>query len=377
MSKFFCPLPWIHQFVQADGIKMCCSSSTKLDVSPIDFFKSTYLADIKNNISQGKIPQECYQGCLKLEEQGYTSTRSLALKDWDYSIDTVPDKILYLDLRHSNLCNFSCRSCEPSFSSEIAREIQKNLKLSKYHTPTNIHLENHKSQQDIKLLLSTVKRINFTGGEPLLIKENIAVLEELIRLDNTDCELLITTNASVINNKIVELVKHFDRVHWTISLDAVSHVAEYVRNGTIWSTLVNNIKQILSTRQSVGFNTVLSAYSILDINNLLTFFKSLKIEYADQPLEIWFSICKNPFFLNPTVLNDALKQTAIEQLQQAIDTLSTIDNNPERSIQTLKSLQNNLNECIMNTSYDTFVNYTLELDQIRNQNFEETFGVKL
>jgi organic radical activating enzyme len=223
-----------------------------------------------------------------------------------------------------------------------------------------------------------VKRINFTGGEPLLIKENIAVLEELIRLDNTDCELLITTNASVINNKIVELVKHFDRVHWTISLDAVSHVAEYVRNGTVWPTLVNNIKQILSTRQSVGFNTVLSAYSVLDINNLLVFFKNLKIEYADQPLEIWFSICQDPFFLNPTVLNDGLKQTAIEQLQQAIDILSTIDNNPERSIQTLKSLQNNLNECIMNTSsYDTFVNYTMELDQIRNQNFEETFGVKL
>ncbi len=371
-------MPWIHQFVQADGIKMCCSSSTKLNASPLDFFKSTYLSDVKNVIRQGNAPQECYQGCLKLEEQGYTSTRSLSLTDWYYSIDTVPDEILYLDLRHSNLCNFSCRSCEPSFSSEIAREIQNNQELSKYHTPTNIHLENHKSHQDIKLLLPTIKRINFTGGEPLLIKENITVLEELIRLDNTDCELLITTNASVINNKIVELVKHFDRVHWTISLDAVSYVAEYVRNGTVWSTLVNNIKQILSTRQSVGFNTVLSAYSVLDINNLLVFFKNLKIEYADQPLEIWFSICQDPFFLNPTVLNDGLKQTAIEQLQQAIDLLSTIDNNPERSIQTLKSLQNNLNECIMNTSsYDTFVNYTLELDQIRNQNFEETFGVKL
>lgn len=357
---------------------MCCSSSTKLDVSPMDFYKSPYLADIKNTISKDKIPPECYQGCLRLEEQGYTSTRSLALNDWDYDIDTVPDEILYLDLRHSNLCNFSCRSCEPSFSSEIAKEIQDNRELSKYHTPTNIHLENHKSQQDIKLLLPTVKRLNFTGGEPLLIKENIAVLEELIRLDNTDCELLITTNASVINYKIVELIKHFDNVHWTISLDAVSHVAEYVRNGTIWSMLVNNIKQILSTRQSVGFNTVLSAYSVLDINNLLVFFKNLKIEYAHQPLEIWFSICKDPIFLNPVVLNDALKQTAIKQLQQAIDLLSTIEDNPKQSIQTLKSLQHNLNKCIMYaSSYNTFVNYTLELDQIRNQNFEETFGVKL
>lgn len=377
MSKFFCPLPWIHQFIQADGIKMCCSSSTKLDVSPIDFFKSTYLSDIKNVIRQGNAPQECYQGCLKLEEQGYTSTRSLALRDWDYNIETVPDRILYLDLRHSNLCNFSCRSCEPSFSSEIAREIQKNLKLSKYHAPTNIHLENHKSQQGIKNLLPSLQRINFTGGEPLLIKETINVLEELIRAGNINCEILITTNASVINDKILDLIGHFNHVHWTVSIDAVGTVAEYIRNGTVWTTVEKNITQILKTKQSVAFNTVITAYSMLDLGNLVEYFKDLKNLHKEQPLELWFSICELPNFLSPMSANDQMKTQALSELSKSIAVLSVLDN-PIRSIKTLESLQKNLKESIINkTAYETFVTYTRDLDQIRNQDFNQTFGIDL
>lgn len=370
-------MPWIHQFIQADGIKMCCSSTAKLDVLPIDFHKSTYLSDIKKTISQGEVPQECYQGCLKLEEQGYSSTRTLALKDWNYTVDTVPDEILYLDLRHSNLCNFSCRSCEPGFSSEIAREIQENPKLSRYHTPTDIHLVNHKSQQGITDLLPSLQRINFTGGEPLLIKENINVLEELIRLGNTDCEILITTNASIINNKIIDLIRHFNRVHWTISIDAVGTAAEYIRNGTVWATVEKNIAQILQTKQSVAFNTVITAYSMMDLSNLLEYFKDLKNLYNNQPLELWFSVCELPNFLSPMSANDQMKTKALSELSESIDILSGLDN-PIRSIQTLKSLQNNLKESIINkTTFNKFINYTRDLDQIRNQNFEETFMVKL
>jgi sulfatase maturation enzyme AslB (radical SAM superfamily) len=356
---------------------MCCSSSTKLDITPVEFINSQYLIDVKNTIAQGQIPKDC-QSCVNLEQQGYSSTRTLALKDWNYTIDTVPNETLYLDLRHSNLCNFSCRSCEPSFSSEIARELEHNPQLTKYHTLTEIHLENIKSQKDIKTLLPTVQRINFTGGEPLLIKENINILEDLIRIGNTDCELLITTNGSVINNKIIDLIKQFNSVHWTVSIDAIGTTAEYVRNGTVWSVVDANIKQILTLNQSVAFNTVISMYSILDLSTLLMYFKELKLNYQTQPLEIWFSICSFPMFLNPQNINDQLKELATKQLDSSIEILSNLGNNPIRSIETLKSLQNNLKDSIINEqSFNTFRKYTEELDQIRNQSFKQTFGTDL
>ena len=40
-------------------------------------------------------------------------------------ISAITDKIKYFDLRFGNLCNLSCRSCNPTASSQIAKEINK------------------------------------------------------------------------------------------------------------------------------------------------------------------------------------------------------------------------------------------------------------
>ena len=365
-------MPWIHQFIQADGIKMCCSSRTLLDLTSTEFASSSYIKSVKETIVNGDIPSDC-ETCVQAERKGFSSTRTLALKDWKYDIDSVPDQIEYLDLRQSNLCNLSCRSCEPKFSSQIAREISLHPTIAKYYNPSSgIHLEN---QIDLGHLLPKIKRINFTGGEPLLNKENIRILEELIKLGNVDCEILITTNGTVINPTILKLLKSFNRVHWTLSIDAVGAHAEYIRYGSDWGVIKDNIETILSLKQSVAINTVLSAYSVLSLGNLLGYFKSLKDTYTDQPLEIWFSNCNYPAFLNPNILQRKLRQQAINNLIKSIDILKDIKSNPSVSIDNLKTLQNNLNGSILNTALlDKFLNYTKELDQIRNQNFNQTFG---
>ncbi len=145
----------------------------------------------------------------------------------------------------------------------------------------------------------------------------------------------------------------------------------------MWATVEKNIAQILQTKQSVAFNTVITAYSMLDLGNLLKYFKDLKNLHNSQPLELWFSVCELPNFLSPMSANDQMKTKALSELSESIDILSGLDN-PIRSIQTLKSLQNNLKESIINkTTFNKFINYTRDLDQIRNQNFEETFMVKL
>jgi len=371
MSNFFCPLPWIHQFIQADGIKMCCSSDTKLTVNSVEFANSDYINTIKHQFKQGAIPKDCL-GCKSKEEQGYTSTRTLALNDWDYTIDTVPDQIEYLDLRWSNLCNYSCRTCEPTFSSEIAREISNNPKLIKYyHNNNDIHISNNINVDD---MLPTIKRINFTGGEPLLIKENIHVLEQLIATGNTNCEILITTNGSVMNTNLLSLVKQFTNVHWTVSIDAVKDQAEYIRNGTKWDQLSANLYEILLLEHSVGINCVLSSYSILGLSQLVEFFKDLKIQYANQPLELWFSVCDYPIFLNPLNLTVNFKEHALNEISQAIKLLQLIDNNPHRSLDTLISLYNNLKGTRL-IENKQFASYTKELDLIRNQDFNAVFKI--
>jgi len=365
MSKFFCPLPWIHQFIQPNGIKMCCSSNTVHDLSLKDFKNSKYLQDIKKTISKGTAPTDC-RNCVNNENKGYASTRTLALNDWNYTLETVPDQLLYLDIRWSNLCNYSCRTCEPEFSSEIARE--QNI--------IPVHQFNHKIKQDLIDQLNTVKKINFTGGEPLLIKENIELLEKLISLGRHDCEILITTNGSVINHRILDIIKKFQTVHWTLSIDSVDRTAEYIRNGTDWPAVEQNIHMILSLKNSVALNTVLSAYSVLTIDKLVNFFCELKKKYKDQPLELWFAVCDHPKELNPLSLPFELKKVARKKLESAIDTLRTVLDNPDRSIQTLESLHKNLTNQNSGNGAD-FFKFTNHLDNLRNQNFYDTFNKEI
>jgi sulfatase maturation enzyme AslB (radical SAM superfamily) len=329
-----------------------------LNLSPTEFQQSAYINAVKDAIKSNKVPRDC-QSCIQLESQGHESIRKIALRDWAYTIDSVPNELLYLDLRWSNLCNFSCRTCEPGFSSEIAREQQ--------HFP--IHKFNTKSQSNIFDTLSNLTRINFTGGEPLLIKENIAVLEKLLEIGHTNCEILITTNASVINPNIIELIKNFNNVHWTVSLDGVGNTAEYIRNGTVWEQVNENIHSILKLKQSVGFNCVLSAYSVLDLTKLVNYYNTLKSQYSTQPIDLWFHLCEYPLELNPCALPEHLRIRAIAELERSIPLV------PPNQAKILLAVIESLNT--VSGDQEKFVAFTQHLDHKRSQDFNRVFNINL
>jgi hypothetical protein len=72
--------------------------------------------------------------------------------------------------------------------------------------------------------------------------------------------------------------------------------------------------------------------------------------------------------LNPSVLDSELSQIARQKINNAIQLLSSVTDNPESGMQTLKNCLT-----ILNTSNELnrrkFTEFTNELDQIRNQSF--------
>jgi sulfatase maturation enzyme AslB (radical SAM superfamily) len=365
MSDFWCPLPWIHQFVEPTGIKTCCQGRIKLPVSPLDFSRSEFVNDVQTHLLNNQVHNNC-QNCYELEQQGFDSTRLEAIRDYPLiTKERAENKVEYLDLRYNNLCNFSCRTCEPAFSSSIVKELEHQPALRKWYVTSQKTNQYDKIVDDLNIMLPTVKKINFTGGEPLLIKENLIILNKLEELSLFDCEILITTNASVINPKWLEILKKFNRVHWTISIDATESWAEYIRYGTIWSTVDENIKTILSLGHSVAFNTTLSAYSVLAIDQTVQYFLNLKKDVS-TPFEHWFHVCVWPKHLHPSVLKNEFAQTARKKLTYAIQLLNTTDSNPLHSVETLKNLIITLNTSSDKLT-DDFYKFTQQLDAIRGQ----------
>ena len=354
---------------------MCCNSSHIENCLPSEFEHSKQLQSVKNNILNDQPHRSC-NSCYDLEKQGLTSIRQNAIKDYAHlNKDNITNKIVYYDLRYSNLCNFSCRTCSPDFSSSIGNEITDNKNLQRYYNLTvprkNIYAN---IESDIKKNLGHVERLMFTGGEPLLIKDNLKILENLVLTNNTNCEILITTNCSVMNHDWLKIIKEFNNVHWTLSIDGVGSSAEYIRNGTNWPTIVKNIQSILQLKHSASFNTTISAYSVLDLSKLVEFFIDCK-KIAQGPFELWFGSCQWPKYLNPSVLTGNLAIRARQELEKSIQLLSTVNDNPLQSIDNLKNTIKLLNTCDAKT-ISVFNNFTKELDLVRNQSFSKTFNLE-
>jgi len=362
----WCPLPWIHQFITTNTVKTCCNGRVNGPAQPSEFANSDVLKDIKQTILEDKVHYNC-TGCVTLEKQGYTSIRQEAIRDYPfYTAKTVPDKIEYLDLRYNNLCNFSCRTCEPAFSSSIAKEIAQQPVLKKYHQIADATNSFNSVSEDIFKSLPTIKKVNFTGGEPLLIKDNLKIMERLVELEKFNCEILITTNCSVYNHQWDSLLSKFKKVHWTLSVDGVDQYAEYIRYGTKWKEVDKNIQTIVQLGHSVAFNTTISAYSILNIDKLVKYYLEIE-QLASGPIELWFHLCQHPDYLNPRVLNGVAAEKAKASITSAIQLLNNTSDKHRNSISLLENVYKNLNTIVSNTK---FLEFTKDLDTVRNQNFQ-------
>jgi MoaA/NifB/PqqE/SkfB family radical SAM enzyme len=100
---------------------------------------------------------------------------------------------------------------------------------------------------------SQLKHVYMAGGEPLLMKENLELLE-LLQQVNPDVNLRINTNLSKTNTQVFDRICEFKNVHWTISIETIEDEFEYVRYGGKWSDFLDNLSQIKQLDHKISFN---------------------------------------------------------------------------------------------------------------------------
>lgn len=260
-KKSFCVLPWTGVFIQPDG-KVCNCAITKEALGNIN---ETDLETILHGQKNQQIKQDmlddimhnrCGQ-CHRLEKNQKNHFDQISnrvwyikkLKDGDLTIfdDPTNFNLRILDLRWKNTCNFACVYCDSSLSSRWAREMGQ---------PQKIESESLlKSIDFIYNNLQNVEHVYLAGGEPLLMKENLILLEKLLSI-KPNIGVRINTNLSVVNNDIYLLLKQFKNVQWTISVDNTNEEFEYLRYGGNWTSLVDNIHTLRNDFSIINFNLV-------------------------------------------------------------------------------------------------------------------------
>lgn len=291
-SKTFCILPWIHLHPQPNGdVYQCCvaphqhtcGSTTTHTLEEI--WNNDYMTTVRKQMLSGVEANGCNR-CYDLEKAGFQSSRNAFNKRFFHKIQDalattdsngVSSKfdLAYWDFRFSNICNFRCRMCGPALSSAWA--LDENLMYpAKKRREKIIHIDNYSINSIKKYVdqfIDTVEEVYFAGGEPLLMEEHYYILDTLIDHNRSDVYLRYNTNLSQLKFKsksVIEYWSKFKHVDIYASLDALGPVAEYIRAGTDWKGIEENLVAIINSRTAhMGVSATPQIYNIFDIPELV------------------------------------------------------------------------------------------------------------
>ena len=331
-SKTFCILPWIHLYSNPDGTVLpCCVGDYKQSMGNVQgsdinkVFNNDNFKEMRKNMLTGKRCSQC-SACYRDEDAGNSSFRKHSNEQFEKHIDdavknTNADGTLdsfqlrYLDIRWSNICNFKCRSCGPLYSSSWATE----------HKQKNVYtfaggINNDDLYEQFLPHFDTIEEFYFAGGEPLLTDKHYDILEYLIEHNRTDVKLRYNTNMSVLKYKsknVLELWKKFSNVYIGASLDSWGPRAEYIRHGTEWKTIENNLKKIKDEAPHIHLqtNTVVSILNIKTLTQFIDYMLTNNLVDVKNYNPHFYNIM-NPDFLSLSLLTDEERKEVIDTIQE-------------------------------------------------------------
>jgi uncharacterized Fe-S cluster-containing radical SAM superfamily protein len=312
MEKRYCAAPWRGLHINFRGdVKTCCAGDPNMlgdlnNNSLEDIIHSDRMQEIRSSISRGILhPEYCYN-CIQAERNGSSE------RDWHNNInpefdatkagakDHIPTLI---DVRWNITCNLSCNYCGPYCSSKWAslkKEFVDNG-VKPYHLQVVDYISKYKHK---------VREVALVGGEPLLLEENVALLQSL----QDDTLVTVITNACVNLDKSLVFTHLTCRsnVGWSLSFDNVGERFEYVRHGSSFDTLDKNLNRIgAQIRYNGHHGGIHAVYNIYNCTRL----RELR-EYADEKnLTIKWQTLYQPEYLDPTRHNQYVRDIALREIE--------------------------------------------------------------
>jgi hypothetical protein len=153
--------------------------------------------------------------------------------------------------------------------------------------------------------------VYLAGGEPLLMKENLELLDRL----DPEVTIRVNTNLSRTDTQVFERICEFKNVHWTISVESMDTEFEYIRFGGAWQDFVGNLKHIQSLGHKISFNMIWFLLNPRSVFDCVDFLKSLGFHNNSFVI----GALLGPEYLNIRHLPDHVLQLLQTELQSRID----------------------------------------------------------
>jgi len=324
--------------------------------------------------------------CYEQDNAGFFSMRKSANKHHGHHISRVHKTkedgtyedfhMTYWDIRFSNLCNLSCRSCGHIFSSSWYQDQTKlaGPDWAKQNTVLNIAGRNKDDMwQQLMPHLDYVEQIYFAGGEPLMMEEHYNILDELERRGRFDVRLIYNTNfthTKLKDREVFDYWRKFKSVAVGASLDAQGPRAEYIRKGTKWDQVERNRRTMIEQCPDVDFY-ISPTLSVLNAWHLPDFHRDWVEKGLIRAQDLNINILQDPAYLRIDMVTAEYKDQINAKYQDHLVWLRPLDH-LNRATVGFESAINFMRATNNTHLLPKFWNKMAELDNLRNESLLNT-----
>ena len=335
--EWICPEPFTNLMTTTSGHYVpCCALdyyalsnkhdliSTK-DHTIEEYYQSEFTTKFRNAIKNNDkdFLKDICKNCMLTEKSGNRSHRQYYLerftvgdfKDKKEELEKIIDANCLPSFLHSveavsiggNTCNLGCNMCSYGCSSKYNSEAYKLHEID-YMLPKPSNYG--KFIEDLKQF--NILEMKFTGGEPLLIKENFDVMRQL----NKDTLVRVITNGTVDPTNLIDTLKDF-KVNILVSAEGPKEVTEYIRHGSNFDIVLKHFDMMQRVwGDSVTFTTTINA---LNISRIPELFKIRKAHAGSPVTSNFYSLSSIP---------DDIKEMYLQKLYEIgnIDLIKFLEN---------------------------------------------------
>jgi len=338
-DKVFCNTPWYEAHIYWDGsLGICCQESHKLSTDPkynirnmslTEWFNSPPVRQFRKDILGNDLVDICsrcyyeadYSGTSRRHRSNQKSvifTKQAFSESFQQSpgydhfkfssennglTNTFPID-LHIDL--GNHCNLACKMCWPGASTRVASQYVKwGIENSEQYLGVDWTRDSAVWNRflDDLVKIPKLKNIHFMGGETLLSPRFEQLVDRMIEEQRFDVCFSFVTNGTVYKPSLIEKLKQFERVGIEISIETATEHNDYIRQGSKFTEVLDNIKLYKQHCNNKVTVTIRPAISALSIGKYYTLLEFCLIE----KLLIKSLIVITPEYLNPEILPTTVK----------------------------------------------------------------------
>jgi MoaA/NifB/PqqE/SkfB family radical SAM enzyme len=336
----FCVLPWVSLEASPIGtVRPCCLAIDEIenesgqkyklsDSSFVEIQNSIHMQQLRQDFLDKKQPQTCRR-CWNEERAGRTSKRMHTLDrlkhmipDQEWTADARP--LMFLDLKLGNICNLKCRICGSWSSSQFATE-ELNFITDKEERKNSFHYQmlrdgswprnSDRFWQELESVMSEIRYIEFTGGEPFMIREHFDLLKKLVDQNHAhQIEIHYNTNGTQYPEGAEEIWKNFKHVEIAFSIDDVGARFEYQRTNAQWNDVNNNIEQYRQMRSrnsniSLQVCCTINVFNVLYLEDVVNWISQQNFNF------VYWNMLHDAYYFSISTLPTKAKQIVSDRLK--------------------------------------------------------------